>query len=112
MTVMGSMRRIFAPALVSFALMTSSSYFVSALMVAVTRYLHSILLAIFLSPKLNAQTFRGEHDPWKPKPSTLVRHSSRPEVSLNARDGSIQLREFDPNVWSGRALQGIFLSTW
>jgi hypothetical protein len=100
MTVMGSMRRIFAPALVSFALMTSSSYFVSALMVAVTRYLHSILLAIFLSPKLNAQsnriTFRGERNPWKPKPSTLVRHSSRPEVSLNARDGSIQLREFDP----------------
>jgi hypothetical protein len=89
-------------------LMTSSSYFVSALMVAVTRYLHSILLAIFLSPKLNAQsnriTFRRERDPWKPKPSTLVRHSShtlvrhssRPEVSLNARDGSIQLREFDP----------------
>jgi hypothetical protein len=62
-------------------LMTSSSYFVSALMVAVTRYLHSILLAIFLSPKLNAQsnriTFRGERDP---QPSTLVRHSSRPEV--------------------------------
>src|SRR6516165_321604 len=49
--VMGSMRRIFAPALISFALMTSSSYFVSALIVAVTRYLHSTFLAIFLSPK-------------------------------------------------------------
>jgi len=41
-----------APASISFALMTSSSYFVSALIVAVTRYLHSVLLAIFLSPNL------------------------------------------------------------
>jgi len=58
--VMGSMRRIFAPALTSLALMTSNSQVVSALIAAVTRYLHSAFLAVFpvlhLPPKYNARS--------------------------------------------------------
>jgi hypothetical protein len=84
--MMGAMRRIFAPALVSFTLMTSSSYSVSALVVAVTRLWHATFSAIFPVPQEKPSRCGGSTGEQSDRPSQACEGSW--EWPASSRDGA------------------------